>query len=189
MILQFVAVKSLAGMRECGRLLLLRSRKNEKDKVVFWVILPWCGFISMLGYEGIKLWERHMFVVGFRKSLPDIASMTPDIRMLGEYGIFKVVASKHYTYDGVSENLAITAYDKYLVTLSKNSNRKGDLHISVYRSMMPVEPLLDCGTLPSAVFPSFIVVYPQTGPDAGRYWYGDYDLDGKFEKKAKRIAG
>ena len=119
--------------------------------------------------------------------LPDAARFLDGARFIGEYGPFK--AFQCAGIFGSQERVCIIADEKQMFVLTHDRRTKGSLHFAVISDIASGQPLLDCGTLEDGVLPGFWGMYPQKGPDAGRLWYGDYDLDGKFEVKVKLSNG
>ena len=153
-------------------------------KFVVMTIVPWCGFIGLGSYQVYEVARERLQRARFMAKLPDDFG-TEDLRMLHNGYPFKVYMFRQFV-DKWEECVAVEAYDKHLVMIRRNTNVPGTLNVSLYRSMDPLRPILDCGSFRDGPFPGFLSFYPQTGPDAGR-WFGDYDLDGQFEIKAPNI--
>ena len=154
-------------------------------KLFFAVILPWCGLVGLGGYEAYSAWLARHRTALIRPRLARFRTETMDgPKFLGQSdsGIFKVAA---YTdYQGDEEGLYVLARDRHLFRLSLAKSEllpPGSLFVSIYSRDM--QRFVDVGARFGQDFPGYLVYYPQAGPDAGKFVYVDYDLDGELEKR------
>lgn len=158
-------------------------------KLFLATILPWLGFLGLLAYEGHKVYVKSLSLEALRSTLhPDMAGALVKAEILRLRGDFTVVSYENAATE--TEGIIVTPYNRHLVTIERDIRTPGSLRVSVYRGdgNEHVE-LMSCGGLrDDGEFPRYVGVYPQTGADAG-WFYGDYDLDGKFELKRLGLRG
>ena len=153
-----------------------------KGRSIVTVIVPWLLVLALVGYELYGFLNRRLSDKGIAASLGrEDGLVLKDARVLGKAGVFTVIAA--HEIEG-EEMLFLRANGIRLVTVWHDPNRLGHFGVSVY-SHANGEPFVDCGAQDNRKFPSFLVLYPKSGPDAGKYFYGDYDLDGVFEVRKK----
>ena len=160
----------------------------RKLKVLLAAVLPWCGFVGLGGYELYRArLARHQTDL-IRSQLDQLRTKTmkgPNFVGQSRSGVFTVAASTDF--EGLDEMVYVLAHGKpvfQFAYIRPPRSRPESLFVSIYGR--EGDRFLDVGAQVGRDFPSYVVYYPPGGPDGGEFFYGDYDLDGKFEKKAKR---
>ena len=159
-------------------------------------IVPWCGFLCLLAYEGHRLSKWIVMKARIKAELALVPHMAEDVKSaeyLYDGKVFKAVAFTCYPEEEERETIFLTVRDKVGILLSRtvagflsSEEERGRprFHLTVLSDIRSARSFLSCGSSPTGEFPGYLIVYPQTGPEAGGYvFYGDYDLDGQFEKR------
>jgi len=150
-------------------------------KLFLRTVLPWCICISLVLYEAIAAWRTHAKAGGlvrrFRSQLPKDPEVREryDVWALAEKGPVELAGC---TFGNVEDIVWVWVHNRYAFVIQRGKLTGDSLTLTVRRDG---KPLVDMGGFRDGAFPKYVLVYPQTGPDAGTYCYGDYDGDGNFE--------
>lgn len=150
---------------------------TKKKKAL--IVLPWVLLLVMCVAEVRARWKDWELKWDLRKH-GNIYGMIEETRFLGDWGPFEVAAFR--TSAGDKESVQILAFGEIAFFVETDPmGDKNNLTFSVVRRS-DLETILQCGSK-EGVFPAYIVVTPQNGPDAHTIMVGDYDMDGVFEKR------
>lgn len=156
-------------------------------KTFYGVVAPWCALAGLLAYVWyspprplpLTAWEKQRL-----ERLDPRAALGYQRTLLANSGRFRVTMDE---FDDESAEVVDVAVDGGpLISVFAGESDAGSPRVTVWRGPGYEDPVVRCGAEEGEDFPSFLIVYPQTGPDAGRVAYGDYDMDGRFEKRLNR---
>jgi len=162
--------------------------KGKTARILLGSVLPWCALIALLGYEGYLAKRRADLEKDFRKYLPTaIDEMVRDTQVYGVDDTFAI--ARFWSALGDTQGLSVVVNERATLLIMANEfDVPGSVSVNVYADGSFKKELLQCGTR-GQKFEWYLVMHPQTGPDAGKLSYGDYDLDGTFEQKLSSSSG
>ena len=153
--------------------------------LILWV-LPWCGLLALLSYEVYVAKRQSNLVKQYRKGLPTaIDEMIDDADVLAADETMTIV--RFWGALGDTVCLVVNGRAGLLITANE-VDVPASVTVNVYADGFFEKELLQCGTR-GAKSEWYLVMHPQTGPDAGKGFYGDYDLDGTFEHRPTSRSG
>ena len=152
-------------------------------------VLPWCGFLCLLAYEGHRQSKRIATKARIKAELalvPSVGGVVKSAEYLYEGKAFRVIAFTEEAFGNSDvETIFLIVRDKVGIFLRREEKMAPyAISLTVLPDVHDARRFFICGSSRTGEFPGYLAVWPLTGPEVGEdVYYGDYDLDGRFEKR------
>jgi len=153
-------------------------KMTKKRKTL--VVLPWVLLLIACG-PGVRRQYRDWSLQRDLQKHGAIQGVVNDVRFLGERGPLTVATFR--LADSDKKGVMVRAFDenRFLIVTDPRRNDRS-MHLSIVGSNGEV--LLESGDK-EGLFPGWLSIVPQSGPDAHVVLIHDGDMDGVFEKRMR----